>query len=712
MNMKRYIWMFLLTFVGIFKVHAQATLSIDDFKIKPGEEKEIAIKMTNTVPIRALQVQVVIPECISLVSRPAIAPDRQGSYTDDFGETVSAIKTLNYNKLNDGSCMITVNADDGVPFAGNEGAIITLKVKANENASPNESAITLKNIELVYKDGETYIRPSQSTCSVIVYQLFMVEATSSEGGNITGGGSYESGTKVTLTAIPDDGYRFVKWSDGSTDNPYTFTATENKSLTATFEAIPYYAIIYMVDGAEYKRVSVMSGSKIVAETNPVKEGHSFTGWSGLPEIMPEQDVTVTGRFVANSYEIIYMLDGEVFKTAYITYGTTITPPEAPAREGHTFGGWTGLPVTMPANDVTVTGSYTANSYTVTYMLNGELFKTEQVVYGTTIPTPEVPAKEGYNFSGWGEIPATMPARDLTFEGSYIINKDLKYHLIYMVDGTEYKRVIIAFGDAITLETAPTKEGYTFSGWSEVPESMPLHDVTVTGSFTVNKYLLTYTVDGEVYHTDSIAYGTSLTAIAAPVKEGYTFSGWIGLSETMPAEDVTVTGSYTVNKYLVTFKIGDEVIASDSLEYGSAIVAPAAPDKEGHTFDGWGAVAETVPAKDLTYVGSYSVNSYLIYYYVGEELVHTAEVAYGEAIPEYIYEPTEEGYTFLGWIGETYETMPAHDVTYTANIESGINQLLIDNGELTIYDLHGRKVLNTENLKGGIYIINGKRVLIQ
>ena len=191
MTMKRYIWMFLLALAGIFNVHAQATLSMDNFKIKPGEEKEIAIKMTNTVPIRALQVQVTLPECLTLVARPAIVPERQGSYIDDFGETVSAVKALNYNKLNDGGYMITVNADDGVPFAGNEGSIITMKVKADESAALKESAITLQNIELVYEDGETYIRPSQSTCTVTVYQLFTIEATASEGGTIAGGGSYD-----------------------------------------------------------------------------------------------------------------------------------------------------------------------------------------------------------------------------------------------------------------------------------------------------------------------------------------------------------------------------------------------------------------------------------------------------------------------------------------------------------------------------------------
>ncbi len=198
---------------------------------------------------------------------------------------------------------------------------------------------------------------------------------------------------------------------------------------------------------------------------------------------------------------------------------------------------------------------------------------------------------------------------------------------------------------------------------------------------------------------------------APEKEGHTFSGWGDLPETVPAGDITVSGTYTVNQYQVTFKIGGEVIAVYTQDYGSAIVAPEAPEKEGHTFSGWGNVAETVPASDLVYEGTYTVNSYNVYYYVGEKLVHTAEVVYGEPIPEYIYEPEEEGYTFLGWVGEKYETMPAHDVTYTANIDDGIDQLTNGNGQLTIYDLTGRKVLDTENLKGGIYIINGRKVLI-
>ena len=58
-------------------------------------------------------------------------------------------------------------------------------------------------------------------------------------------------------------------------------------------------------------------------------------------------------------------------------------------------------------------------------------------------------------------------------------------------------------------------------------------------------------------------------------------------------------------------------------------------------------------------------------------------------------------------------MPAHDVTYTANIESGIEQSEIRNHKSEmIFDLSGRKVLDSENLKGGIYIVGGRKVVIK
>ena len=130
-------------------------------------------------------------------------------------------------------------------------------------------------------------------------------------------------------------------------------------------------------------------------------------------------------------------------------------------------------------------------------------------------------------------------------------------------------------------------------------------------------------------------------------------------------------------------VDGEILATDSIAYGTAIEALKEPAKEGYTFSGWSEVPETMPAEDVTVSGFFTVNTYKVYYYVGDVLVHTAEVAYGESIPEYVYEPTEEEYAFLGWIGDTYETMPAHDVTYIANIDDAIEELTIDKSQLTI-----------------------------
>ena len=725
-------------------------------------------------------------------------------------------------EIGDGQYQVLIYSMSNTPIAGNSGELFTLDYTASEGAQYRDTELEVIDIVLSDEKGSNYVSGSDVKAIATFKNFtlrFVVEGeTVSEqfikagtavvapevaervghsfvwtglpqtmpGNDVTVTGNYTTNSYTVTYMVDGEVYKTESYAYGAaitaaeapTKEGHTFSGwsevpetmpSENITITGSF-TVNSYTIIYKVDGEVYKTESIAYGSKVEAIVAPTKEGWTFSGWNGVPATMPAKDITVSGSFTVNSYTVTYMVDGEVYKTESYAYGAAITAAEAPTKEGHTFSGWSEVPETMPSENITITGSFTVNSYTVTFILEGELFAEYTLQYGSVIEVPEAPEKKGLTFSGWGKVPETMPAQNLVYEGSYMNNS---YTIIYIVDGVEYHRALVEYGSAIALIATPTKEGHTFSGWSEMPETMPAKDVTVTGHFTINKYLvtfkigdeviaadsltygaaivapeapekeghtfngwgeiaetvpagdltyegsysvntylLTYTVDGETVQADSVVYGTAITALAEPTKEGHTFSGWSEVPATMPAKDVTISGVFSINTYLVTFKIGDEVIASDSLTYGAAIVAPEAPEKEGYTFDGWGEVAETVPAGDVTYEGGYTANIYKVYYYVGEELVHTAEVIYGEAIPEYIYEPTEEGYTFLGWLGEVYETMPAHDVTYTANIESGINQLPIDNGQLTIYDLMGRKVTDTENLKGGIYIINGKKTVIK
>ena len=184
------------------------------------------------------------------------------------------------------------------------------------------------------------------------------------------------------------------------------------------------------------------------------------------------------------------------------------------------------------------------------------------------------------------------------------NTGIKYKLTYIVDSEEYKTYEVEYGVTITPEEEPTKDGYTFSGWSEIPETMPAHDVTVTGIFTINKYKLTYTIDGKEYKTYELDYGASITPEVDPTKEGYTFLGWSEIPETMPAHDVTVTGTFSINSYNLTYMIDDKVYKEIMYEYGATITPEPQPEGVYATFE-WIDLPLTMPAHDVVVYASYT-----------------------------------------------------------------------------------------------------------
>ena len=160
------------------------------------------------------------------------------------------------------------------------------------------------------------------------------------------------------------------------------------------------------------------------------------------------------------------------------------------------------------------------------------------------------------------VPVIVPTKSVDtykeaqgWKNFYNINDKTYYKLKYMVDGAEYKSYNYEIGTDITPEVEPTKDGYTFSGWNEVPNYMPAKDVTVSGSFTINKYKLTYLVENEVYKTLEIEYGLKINKSEAPTKDGYVFSGFIDIPETMPSHDLEINGRF----YLSGDANGDGVV---------------------------------------------------------------------------------------------------------------------------------------------------------
>ena len=174
--------------------------------------------------------------------------------------------------------------------------------------------------------------------------------------------------------------------------------------------------------------------------------------------------------------------------------------------------------------------------------------------------------------------------------------------------TEY-----TYGVGATLPTDVTRTGYTFKGWYD-NESLTGSPVTAIGGtetgnkeywakWEINQYTITVKPEnGKADITITQDYGTPITAPADPTREGYTFIGWDrDIPEIMPAENMTVTAQWEINRYTITFDAaGGSEIAPITQDYGSAITSPADPTREGYTFIGWDReIPKTMPAENMT-----------------------------------------------------------------------------------------------------------------
>jgi len=141
--------------------------------------------------------------------------------------------------------------------------------------------------------------------------FYNIEVAAGEGGNVnSSGGSYESGTSITLTATANDGYTFSAWSNGSTDNPLTLSVGSNLSLTAEFVKQKYALTVNVVGKGEVREEIVDSGkgtdyeSGTTVRLTPIPEGDwSFYRWNNqivdttqIKEIFISKPTTINAKF--------------------------------------------------------------------------------------------------------------------------------------------------------------------------------------------------------------------------------------------------------------------------------------------------------------------------------------------------------------------------------------------------------------------------------
>ena len=205
------------------------------------------------------------------------------------------------------------------------------------------------------------------------------------------------------------------------------------------------SIVTYKDGdSEYAKQVLPSGTLATRPDTPAATpGYTFGGWNKADGTAWDyasdkvtDNITLYAKWAANTYTITFDTAGGS-EIAPITqdYGTAITAPANPTREGYTFIGWDKtFPTTMPAENMTVTAQWEINQYTITFDTAGgsEIAPITQD-YGTAITAPADPTREGYTFKGWDrEIPATMPAENITLKAKW---KDIEKPTGEIIIGT-------------------------------------------------------------------------------------------------------------------------------------------------------------------------------------------------------------------------------------------------------------------------------------
>ena len=447
---------------------------------------------------------------------------------------------------------------------------------------------------------------------------------------------------------------------------------------AALELMTYTATFY-VDGAVHATVQAKVGEQIALPEEPAKEGYVFTGWDPEVGVMGLEDVSFNAQFTAGavSYKVeTYEMDvngaygAATVKTVPATTGeaVSVTPD---AREGFTVADNSILSGTVAADSSLVLKVYySRNQYKLT--VDGV---ESDVYFGAALEIADPAAREGWTFTGWNvEIPATMPAEDLTLVSQWSEN-DADYTAYNAaVAAAQAKQAEENYDRKYTAETraalaAVLAEDVSGKKYSEqgVVDAATKAINDAVAALELMTYTATFYVDGAVHATVTAKVGEQIVAPADPAKEGYIFKGWDKEVGKMGVEDVSfnaefeeATGiAYTVEVYTMDVN-GNYGAAETKTLYGTtgATVNADTTAAEGFTFD---ESADNVVSGEIAADGSlvlkvyFARNQYKLTVDGVESMVY-----YGASLV--FADPIKENEIFDGWDPALPETMPAHDVT--------------------------------------------------
>ena len=540
---------------------------------------------------------------------------------------------------------------------------------------------------------------------------------------------YEDISAYGYNAPAISGCKFLGWSLSANGEVLAENTVYSKpALTVDpvnqniIDLYPVYSVSYRVEhyieglDGNYSLKEAEDIADAAYNSQVTAEARSYEGFS-LSSASNRSGIAKSGLvlklyYSRNSYTVSYEYENvpanapALPESRTYRYEEAVAIEKAPAMSGYTFSGWNKENFQMPAANVVIKGSFDINSHTVTYRYENApenapaLPEAKDYEFGAEVKVALVEKIEGYTFQGWDKEDFTMPDEDVVIKGSYKINS---HDVIYKVDGMDIEvpeTMSYEYGEQVKIAEDLELEGYTFSGWDKEDFQMPDEDVTISGSFSINSYTVSYEYENApenapaLPETRKYEFNSEVEVAAEENLEGYTFSGWDKENFTMPAANVIIKGSYDINSHEVSYKVDGmdiEVPETMSYEYGKEVKVAEDLEVEGYTFSGWDKKDFQMPDEDVTINGSFSINSYKVSY----EYENAPENA--PALPEAKeYEFASdvkvesglelEGYTFSGWDKEDFK-MPSQDVTikgsFTINTYSV--RFLNDDGSLLELD---------------------------
>jgi hypothetical protein len=493
------------------------------------------------------------------------------------------------------------------------------------------------------------------------------------GGTVTGGGTYNYGTSITLTATTAEAYTFINWSkDGivvSNSPNYTITVTEDAAYVANFELSSYTITATtspvgagIITGAG----TYIHGDSCTLTVTP-NYGYTFLNWTKNGTVVSSSltyafTVTEAAAYVANFSTNSYIITatsnptsaGSITGAGTFYYGTSVTLT-ATANPGYTFISWTenGQVVCNTESytfTVTENASYIANfelsNYEITVTANpttgGTVTGGGTFIYGDSCTLTATPA-ENYIFVNWskdGIVVSTEAIYSFTVFGSgnYVATFAPNEFQINVSaypsnGGTVTGAGVYNYGTTATL-TATANTGFAFVNWSKngvVVSMNATYSFTVmeagnyVANFSRNSYQITGTANptegGTITGDGTYEYGQICT-LTATASTGYTFSRWTKNGTTVSSnpsysftvtENATYVANFTLNMYIVTVSAdpttGGLVYGGGSYHYGNNCTALAVPNA-GYVFTNW-TVNGTVVSTDAMYTFTVNENTNLV-----------------------------------------------------------------------------------------------------